>query len=198
MDIIDYINEKDTPESKTPTYERCVLPYIKDFIKIDFFEDELIPIREFSKKVIKEKMKEEHYQKDYGSLEKRFFTGFLGELALSMILEDFKIDLSVGDSFDFNFPDIKKYNLGIKTVEWGKFPLIHKKPKRKEVINLLDGNTIYVCGIASIESMLKNSSDDLILSPNLRERNVKTGFYGFKDLRFLDKEKIYKKLNRGS
>lgn len=194
MDFIDYINANDCPKTSGMDFDSIVSPLMDKFIPIHFFEDEIIHIRNFAKEASVAKLKEPHYQIDDGSLEKRFFTGFLGELAVSMILEGFKLDLTIGDSSKFNLPDISRHNMGIKTVEWGKFPIVHKRPKRSEIICILERNIVYVCGIASIDNMKKNSSDELILSKNLRDRNVKTGFHGFADLRFFNKETVEKRL----
>lgn len=170
LDFIDYINTHDCPVTPGFNFDSIVTPLLDKFIPIHFFEDEIIHIRNFAKEVSQAKLKERHYQIDDGSMEKRFFTGFMGELAVSMILEGFKLDLSIGDSSKFNLPDISKHNLGIKTVEWGKFPIVHKNPKRSEIINVLHKNTVYVCGIASVQVMKQHSSDDLILSAMLREK----------------------------
>lgn len=180
-------------------FEECVNPCLDNFVKITFSEEELIPLHNFVDKVVKEKMKEEHYKIDSGSLKKRFFTGFLGEMAISLIFEKNTVDWAIGNSKIFNKADLKAIgrDIGIKTVEWGKFPIVHKNPKRPEIINLRKENTIYVCGIATPENMLKNSTDDLVISEDLRKRNVKTGFYGFSDLKFFPKERIIEKLNRG-
>jgi len=191
MDFIDFINSTDCPETpKNYNFDNIVSPLLEKFIQIHFFEDEIIHIRNFAKEVSKQKIKERHYKVDDGSLEKRFFTGFIGELAVNMILGNVKLDLSIGNSNNFNMPDLPKLGRGIKTVEWGKFPIVVKNPKNPEIICILNGNTIFICGEASPEVMKKYSTDDLILSSKLRERNVKTGFYGFENLRFFDKQKV--------
>ena len=40
----------------------------------------------------------------------------------------------------------------------------------------------YICGLATVEVLNKYQSLDLILSPSLRKRGTKTGFYGFHKL----------------
>jgi hypothetical protein len=197
-DIIDQINNEDNPEIKTFNFEKYVNPHIDKFIKISFSDKELVQLNTFVDGIIKEKIKEKHYQVDDGSLRKRFYTGFLGEMAVSLIFEKNTVDWAIGNSKIFNKADLSSLgkDIGIKTVEWGKFPIIHKNPKRPEIINIRDGNSIYVCGIASVENMKNNSTDDLILSDQLRQRNVKTGFYGFDDLKYLPKERVIQKLNR--
>jgi len=196
--IIDKINSEDNPEVKTFNFEDYVKPHLDKFIKISFTDKELLPLNEFVDKIVKAKLKEKHYQVDDGSLKKRFYTGFLGEMAVSLIFEKNTVDWAIGNSKIFNKADLSALgkNIGIKTVEWGKFPIVHKNPKRPEIINIREGNTIYVCGVASKENMENNSTDELILSDQLRQRNVKTGFYGFEDLKFLPKERVIKKLNR--
>ena len=198
LDPIDRINLEDNPEVKSFNFNDSVNPYLDKFIKISFSDDELVPLNNFVNKIVEAKLKEKHYQVDDGSLRKRFYTGFLGEMAVSLIFEKNTVDWAIGNSKIFNKADLSALgkNIGIKTVEWGKFPIVHKNPKRPEIINIREGNSIYVCGIASKENMEKNSTDDLILSDQLRQRNVKTGFYGFSDLKFLPKERVIQKLNR--
>jgi hypothetical protein len=193
---IDSINANCPELPKILNFDDVVNPLIDKFIVIQFFEDEIVHIRNFAKNIPQQKLKEKHYRIDDDSLEKRFFTGFLGELAVNLLLGNLSLDLTIGDSKDFNVPDLPKLNIGIKTVEWGKFPIVSKNPKTSEIINIVRGNTVFICGIATVDNLKKNSSDDLVLSRKLVQRNVKTGFYGFNELKFFTKEKFEKIINQ--
>ena len=61
-------------------------------------------------------------------------TGLLGELALEYTLGIKFIDWSIGKSADYHIPDIPGYKVGIKTVEYGKFPIIFKKNYYPQII----------------------------------------------------------------
>lgn len=194
--IIDQINTNDNPEIDSISFDSKISPYLDNFVKISFTDEELVPLGKFVDKIVEAKLKEDHYKVDSGSLKKRFYTGFLGEMAISLIFEKNTVDWAIGNSKIFNKADLSAIgkNIGIKTVEWGKFPIIHKNPKRPEIINIREGNSVYVCGIATIANMESNSSDDLILSDQLRKRNVKTGFFGFEDLKYFPKDRILQRL----
>ena len=43
-------------------------------------------------------------------------------------------------------------------------------------------NLVFVCGLADVEVLNRCQDDELILSPNLRRRGTKTGFWGFQFL----------------
>jgi len=193
---IESINANCPELPKILNFDDIVNPLTDKFIVIQFFEDEITHIRNFAKNIPQQKLKEKHYRIDDDSLEKRFFTGFLGELAVNLLLGNLSLDLTIGDSKDFNVPDLPKLNIGIKTVEWGKFPIVSKNPKTSEIINIVRGNTVFVCGIATVDNLKKNSSDDLVLSRKLVQRNVKTGFYGFNELKFFTKEKFEKVISQ--
>lgn len=159
--------------------------YKDRYIRLKMTEETKLKIERFVKKIIEAKSQEHIHKIDNGSEIKRWTTGISGELAIEKFLGVSFFDWSIGNSKFYNLPDLKSIDLdiGVKTVEFGKFPIIHKEPVRPEIILVKDGDYIYVLGIASIEVMKKYSDDNLILSPNLRARNVKTGFYGFEHLK---------------
>ena len=139
----------------------------------------------FTKAVIQAKEIEAHHLIDHGQEYKRFHTGLMGECALEKLFNRSFIDWSIGVSNAYNTADLKSlgYNVGVKTVEFGKFPIIHKKPYRPELICIKrNENTIILCGLATIKALQQYQDDDLILSPALRARGTKTGFYGFDQL----------------
>lgn len=177
-------------ETNKPNFNKVVTPLLDKFQAIPFTEEELEPLNKFVEDVVIEKLNESHYKIDSGSLKKRYQTGFMGEMAISKILEKNTVDWAIGNSKIFNKSDLSALgkNVGIKTVEWGKFPIVHKNPKRPEIICIRKENTVYVCGLATIAAMQEYSSDELIKSQELRARNVKTGFYGFEQLKQLKKK----------
>lgn len=99
--------------------------------------------------------------------EKRIITGLLGKYALEQVLGIEIIDWSIGKSKDFNKPDIPEYEVGIKTVEYGKFPIIFKKNDYPQIICIVkkDENTVYVCGLGEVDVLNEYQDDDLIISP---------------------------------
>lgn len=139
----------------------------------------------YVKRMAEAKAKESHHQRDGYNEEKRIMTGLLGELALEHVLGIEIIDWSIGKSKDYHNPDIPGYKIGIKTVEYGKFPIIFKKNYYPQIICVVkkDDKSVYVCGLGEVEVLNKYQDDDLILSPNLKARGTKTGFFGLDKLK---------------
>ena len=82
-----------------------------------------------------------------------------------------------------NNSQMKNKNLNTKTVEKEKFPVIFRKSYKPEIIVVKQSDRVfYICGLATVEVLNKYQSIDLILSPSLRKRGTKTGFYGFHKL----------------
>ena len=175
------------------TYASHVKPYEHNFIKIVVPQDKIQKIKRFVDDIIKAKLSERHHQIDSGQEYKRFYTGLLGEAALEILLSIPIIDWSIGSSSKYNTPDIKQYGIGIKTVEYGKFPVIFKDNKYGQIINLkVSDDTILVAGYAGPYILNTLQDDSLILSPALRARGTKTGFHGFNALINLNKVNITK------
>lgn len=153
------------------TYDTHIKPYSSRFIKIVVPEVKTEKIKQF---VIKIDGKNEY---------KRYYTGMLGEAALEELLGIEIIDWTIGDSSNYHTPDIPNLKIGIKTVEYGKFPIIFKSNYYPQIINIRTSkDTVFICGLATVETLNKYQSDDLIISPLLRKRGTKTGFYGFNEL----------------
>jgi len=171
----------------TPNYETHVNPFARNFVKIRIPDDLIAKACEWSDMMTQAKQSEAHWVKDGGQATKRILTGIMGELALEIYLEKKFIDWSIGDSNVYDYPDLIGIGsrLGIKTVEYGKFPLVRKSSHYPEIINIFhyDNKSCYICGLATVEVLNTYQSDELILSPNLRRRGVKTGFYGFEHLK---------------
>lgn len=167
------------------SYEEYVIPHRKKFKMITITESEEFKVKQFSKAVFDEKKKEAHHQRDPRQRTKRFTTGMLGEVAIEKFIRTSFVDWEIGPSTQYNVPDLKKIglNVGIKTVETGKFPIIHKKAYRPEIIVIRGTkNRMVVCGLATVDVLNTYQSDELILDNNLRREGKKTGFYGFSHL----------------
>ncbi len=154
-----------------------------EYIKLP--ENTLKKINKFVSDVIKEKALEAHHLIDHGQEFKRFHTGLMGECAIELLFGCNFINWSIGNSNYYNEADLKTIglNVGVKTVELHKFPVIHKVAHRPELICIKrTENTIILCGLATIDTLNRYQDDDLILSPSLRNRGTKTGFFGFEHL----------------
>lgn len=167
-------------------YQECVENFRDRFIKVTLKDETVDKINKLAEDIAQKKIFEQHHMRDSGSERKRFSTGFLGEAALSNILKRPIIDWAIGDSKDYNKADLSKLGLkvGIKTVGWGYFPVIFKNSYYPEIIVLKDKpNELYVAGLATVDVLKTYQDDELIVSPNLRSRGVKTGFWGFEHLK---------------
>ena len=166
-------------------FEGITLPVEERFISISVPEDKINRIKEIIPKIIEKKMEEPHHRVDSGNEYKRFYTGFLGEAAIEQLFDVEFIDWSVGKSSFYHVADLKSLGLdvGIKSVEYGKFPIINKHIKRPEIIIIKNSDTnVSLCGLASMSVLSRYQNSDLILSDSLRSRGTKTAFYGFKFL----------------
>ena len=181
------------------SYDDYVTKYSDSFIRVVIDPEYLNRIKNFVDEIIKAKATENHHKIDSRQEAKRFTTGFLGEAALEKLFGIPIINWSIGNSDDYHIPDIPGYKVGIKTVERDKFPIIFKNNWYPQIICIkstkLD-NLVFVCGLATQNTLNEYQDDDLILDSNLRKRGTKTGFYGFEHLlpiRSLDDLAQYKK-----
>ncbi|MCU5068336.1 hypothetical protein GH839_21525 [Bacillus thuringiensis] len=173
------------------TYETHVLPFKNQYKKIIVPEPKIKRIKEFVSELIKIKEKESHHSIDNRSHFKRYYTGTLGEAALEEYLEvDNIIDWTIGNSNHYHKPDLSNIGVkaGIKTVEYGLFPVIFKNSYSSEVIMIkVSDNHIVLCGLATKNILNSYQSDELIKDSYLRQRGTKTGFYGFEYLKTFSK-----------
>ena len=153
---------------------------------------------EFIKNIVTKKMAESHHKVDSGNEAYRWRTGMGGELALEQLLKKKFVDLSIGDSDDYHIPDLSKLGLdvGIKSVERGKYPVIFKRSEKPEIVILrLADDTFSILGLALVEDLNKYQDDNYILSPALRARGTKTAFTGLHKLKqFSNYEELIKLL----
>lgn len=129
-----------------------------------------------------EKEKESQFTKNTKDPRKRYINGLKGEAAVGYLIGREIIDWRIGESNDFNVPDLKYKGIGVgvKTVEAGKLPVITKWNHYPQIICVIENiNTVWVCGLASAETLNTYQYDEGILSPGLRDRGTKTTFYRF-------------------
>lgn len=166
-------------------FKECISGVIEAATIVELEDNYLQRIKNLTDEIVKEKTAELHHQVDNQKEQKRFMTGFKGEAALEEVLGISIIDWSAGDSKDYHIPDVPGYKVGIKAVEYGKFPVIFKKNYYPQIICVIDTdnpNMVHVCGLATPQVLNTYQDDSLILDPRLKARGTKTGFYGFDHL----------------
>lgn len=161
-------------------YTTLVSPIVKNFPKVyldSFIETK---VKDLAKLIAEKKKSESSYNQDFNNLEKRFITGLLGEAALEQLLSVSIIDWEVGDSNKYDVGDLNKIGIdcGVKTVEHGKFPLIHANTARDEIVIIKHPTELkfIICGVYKKEILRKYQSRDLVVDPLVRQS--KTAFYG--------------------
>lgn len=168
------------------SYKSHIKPYSKRFTLIKIDDEKVVRIDKFVREIIKVKKLEFHHQIDKSSHYKRFFTGTLGEVALEMFLNVKGIvNWGVGESSSFHKADLKSLglNVGVKTVNYGAFPIIFKENYSDEIIMIRwKKNYIYLCGLAKKDVLNEYQSIDLVKDNRLVLKGTKTGFYGFEHL----------------
>jgi hypothetical protein len=177
-------------------YKVNVDPYIKQFIRIYINNEEYNNLKEFSVEIAKQKH-EEHFNIDDDVISKRFLTGLLGERALEIFLNLNIIDYTIGIAKDYNLPDISEFNIGIKSCEWGKYPIIFKQNEYGQVINLVKGQEVFICGYATVQMLQDFQNDSYVINKKLQARGTKTAYFNFADLISINlvKEAINEKLH---
>jgi hypothetical protein len=152
---------------------------------ITLTDDELAKIDTFAKQKAIAKLGEAHHMCDGGQEYKRNYTGMMGEVALEKFFGTPFVDWSVGTSDKYNVADLRPlgYNVGIKTVEMGKFPLVRRDAYRPEIICIKrNENTVIICGLATVDVLIHNQDDKFVRSPNALRRGEKSAFVGFDKL----------------
>lgn len=134
------------------------------------------------KKIIKEKMKELVHKNDGSREQKRWKTGRMGEVALEILFKKKFTDWTIGESEHYAYADLKDLgvDVGVKTVDYGSFPLVHKHSRRSEIICVTYGDKVYVLGLATPDVLNTYSDQKYVKTASAKDR--KTGFYGFDKL----------------
>jgi hypothetical protein len=153
----------------------------------------------FIKEMLVKKKEETHHKSDSFNQAYRLRTGMGGEMALEQFLGKNFVDLTIGDSNDYHVPDLSKIglNVGIKTVELGKYPVIFKKSERPEIIVLRLSDEVYsIIGLVTTKDLNSYQDDSKILSPSLKARGTKTAFVGLNKIKpFSNYEELIELLN---
>lgn len=168
-----------------PNYFENVWQYAPSFIKIELDEATINKVDKFIAKVIAKKSQEAHHQIDNAKEFTRWKTGVLGECAVEKYLGKKFVSFRVGDSKTHNYADLKPlgFDCGIKTSEYGKYPIVAKPSVRDEIIVVKFSDSVYyLCGLATPKVLNAYQTDDYILSPALKARGTKSAFYGFDKL----------------
>ena len=162
----------------------------QNMIAITLTDEELERIDKFAKAKAQAKYGEYNHIDDDDDEYKRSFTGMLGEVALEKHFGVNFVDWSIGNSSNYNVSDLIHigYKIGIKTVEFGKLPVVYKKSYYPELICVRrDQHTIILCGLA-MQNVLDNNLDiKFVLSRKLRNAGRKSAFTGFDKLIKIDK-----------
>ena len=87
-------------------YEEYVSKYSDNFKRIVIDDEYAERIKEFANRIVKKKATEDIHSVDNGQELKRFTTGLMGEAALEKLFKMDIIDWTVGDSKNYNHPDI--------------------------------------------------------------------------------------------
>lgn len=169
----------------TYNYNDCVARFSGNFKRVLIDRDYITRIEKLARDIVSAKAIESHHQVDNGKELKRFTTGLMGEAALEKLLGINIIDWTVGNSITYHHPDIPGYSVGIKTVEKGKFPIVFKDNRYPQIICIradYRDDLVFVCGLATVDTLNSCQSDELVLDPRLLGRGTKTGFWGFNQL----------------
>ena len=166
-------------------YDELVDSYVDNFETVVIDDDFISRLSVWVNDLVRAKSGERHHQIDGNHESKRWTTGYLGEYAVEQYIGKRFVDWSIGKSGNYRAPDLTSIGIdcGIKTVEYGKFPLVFKNSHSPEFIVIRkDHNTFWMCGYANTDVLNSYQADELVLSKALRERGTKAGFYGFDKL----------------
>lgn len=130
--------------------------------------------------IIEKKAEESHHKADGKNEVNRWKNGFLGEMAVEKFLGINFVDLSYGDSNNYNCPDLESagYKIGVKTASYPKFHLVNKNIEYPQILTQIHTKNgklyILILGIASEDVLKRNnklSESQLDSSnPNLARR----------------------------
>lgn len=163
-------------------YQQYAEKIVRESTKIKIPPDKDLEIKARVREIVKEKEKEIGYIRDPKSMIKRWYTGWGGECALEIFLNEKFVDFTIGESLKYNVCDLSKLGLevGVKSVEIGHFPLLKKpspsSPTHSPQIILVkeDSSTFYLCGLATTQTVNdpKNFNDNLVKSKDVRNKSA--------------------------
>jgi hypothetical protein len=162
------------------SYNSWVKPVQSNFERLELTKEEIELVEYTATKIADAKRIEKGYLVDSGSLTKRWTTGLGGEVVLGNYLNQQIMDQTVGPSTEYDIGDLKKIglNIGVKSVEYGKFPLVHVNPVRPEIVLIKhpEKYKYMICGLYTPFIMKTYSSRDFVVDE--RVRDTKSAFYG--------------------
>ena len=165
------------------TYNGYVRAFADRFVRIKMTDAEIKKANHWVIKMQEAKLPEFVGANDFRNAHQRIFSGVIGEMAVEKYIGKEFIDWSIGKAVDYQKPDLHSIGLeyGVKTALHGKFPIIYKKNTYPQifVVYRQSDQTAFICGIASVEVLNRYQSDDLVISPFLKAKKIKTAFYGF-------------------
>lgn len=167
-------------------YQRYIDKNFQKIWDINIDPESYARMKQFRNELIKAKLQEADHQRDHDKEYRRWETGLCGEIAIEKLLNIKFMDQTIGDSKNYNHPDLwdAGYNVGIKTVECGKYPIIWKKNSYPQIICLYDRGEriVHICGLATPDVLNTYQNMSKVLSPNIRAKGYKTAFVGFEEL----------------
>ena len=130
---------------------------------------------DYLQKRVAAKTGEFRYEKDPTKKAKRITTGDLGELIVCKLLKYKCVpDLRVGDSSEFNHPDIKKLGIGVKSVNAPLAHMINRNIDHPQVLITFEKDVAVVNGLFTPDILRNNLDDSLVESEGALE--WKSGF----------------------
>ena len=167
------------------SYNYYVQPYEEQFAKILLDNNDLEAIKERAKSIVLKKGGESQNIGDTTSLLKRWVTGWCGERVVEKHLGLKFMDLTIGESYDYNQPDLLRagYSVGVKTCNVKDFPMM--KPPSPSHLNQpqifvvkVSKSEYYVAGFGgySVVNNPKNFTPFLVRSSAIRHKRA---FYRF-------------------
>ena len=171
-----------TAHEEKVLYEELVVKHSDKFTRIEIPQTTLERINGFAPIIAARKSSEREYQIDDMQKIKRFTTGLKGEAAIEQLLGIPVIDWTIGNTEKYSHPDIPGYNVGVKTVERNKFPIIKKSNPYPQIVCITSDkqdDLVFVCGLATPQVLNYFQSKEFVRDDKLKAKDWKTGFYGF-------------------
>ena len=151
-------------------------------ITIDITKEDMDKVISFSKEMEEKKPDEPNYKTDNKNIFQRNLSGKLGEIAIEKYLGIQFVDFSIGESKDYNIPDIYTYELGVKTARLSTGIIYAPvQPKNDEIVCIYDEDKskVYIMGILNKELVDKYGERSL-LPPSVSA--YKTGYARYDEL----------------
>ena|ERR1035437_1069239 len=177
QDILTEFNEKhfDIWRRKTASRNWILLPPLT--------AEEHEEVKVFSRKSAQKKVKETGHEEDYEQEYWRAHNGKYAEWSFRKQINFPPPDLTIGESHKYVGEDIiiEEEKFGIKCSKVGQAALVFKKPTLPEIILIMHGNDVYLCGIASVKIM-KECHDELLKKSARNQKKAGLTIEGYENL----------------